>query len=78
MELLVSNLKCYLIRIRASEPRRLGDRHQHLPVDREGRAVAADDVVPHRPGAVVLAGAEHGDDIAGAVGVSEGKQGRTC
>lgn len=25
-------------------------RNPHLPVDREGRAVAADDVVPHRPG----------------------------
>lgn len=41
-------------------------------VDREGRAVASHHIEPHRPRAVVLAGAEHGDDVAGAVGGREG------
>lgn len=43
-------------------------------VDREGRAVASHHVEPHRPRAVVLAGAEHGDDVAGAVGGREGDE----
>jgi len=38
--------------------------------------VAAHHVEPHRSRAVVLAGAEHRDDVAGAVGGGEGREGR--